>query len=207
MKYPQVALSPSKLFLYVWTKENFIFVRGGRCVDFAIAEAAKFYKMRVNRHATDLELLTFPLRLRDQRRDVVEVLMQGLRENLTESELFFSKRSYSGDSIDKQILTDLLYCINENQAERKITFDETANAQRGLISEHRLDKTLLSELSGKKVHKQTGRLERSLSCQHISSYVAGSEGITFKMIDGSLENFGSTNFDYEYEFHLNKYLE
>jgi hypothetical protein len=205
MKYPQIALSPSKSFLYVWTKEKFIFVRGGRCVDFAIDEARRYYKRHVNPHATELDLLALPLGLRSLRHDVVEILVKGLRENLSENDLFYSRADYRNDPQDKQVLIDIIHCIGENSMEREIVFDEIANGQRGLISEYRLDKTLFSEFSGKKVHRRRGRLEKSLPCQYIASYVAGSEGITFRLADDSFEFFGSKDFSYDYEFHLNKH--
>lgn len=207
MLYPQITLSPSRFFYFVWTEKDFLFVKNGETTKIAFEKTKSFYKNSVDSTVEDWKLLTLELSIRNAPPKVIEFFTEAIYKNLKKNDLYFSRDNFDyKNSADIEILSDIIYSINENNKDYFIELNESTNKSLSTINQYNLESTWKSEFSKNKKHKKVGKLNTSLSIQLIESYIADSNGITIKLIDKSFVTIGYGDFSYEYDSDLEKYL-
>jgi hypothetical protein len=87
----------------------------------------------------------------------------------------------------------------------KIELVENINKELSAILVHELESTWKSEFTKKKEHKKIGKVLKSLNVSQISSFVADSEKITFKLKSSSLVSIGYGDFNNEYDLQVQSY--
>lgn len=204
--HTQVSISPSNKMYYIWNEKKFIFIKIGEATKKSFDLTKKYYREKINTTVEQLELSFLELTIRNAPQAVKDFFVVKMLEYGKNSDLSLALVEFDyTDNTHKQILIDVLYCVNENNAEGKIEYNENINSELSSINVFNLEATWKSEFTKKKTHKKIGKLQASLGVSQIKSFVADSEGITFKLKSGSFYIVGYGDMSEEYDALLKLY--
>jgi hypothetical protein len=201
-----VAVAPSGWMYYMWNDKKTIFVNVGVTTQSAFEETQKFYKEKVNSSISDLDLLALSHEIRKAPQVVIDFLVQQLIKRITPEDVHIAMQYFDYKSVKhRQVLNDLIYCVNENHKDLKIEFTENINVELNAINSFKLESTWKSEFTKNKAHKKIGKPVGALSFSAIRSFVAGSSTITFRLKNDSFVSFGYGDYEEQYDSMLESY--
>jgi hypothetical protein len=206
MSNTKVSMAPCHTINYIWNDKKTMLVDSGATTADAFEVTKKFYKEKIDRSIEDWQLLMLPMTISDSPQSVIDFFVEKVISNLKKRDIFIAIKGYDyNDSRDFQLLNDVLYCISENQKSTKIELVENINKELSAILVHELESTWKSEFTKKKEHKKIGKVLKSLNVSQISSFVADSEKITFKLKSSSLVSIGYGDLNNEYDLQVQSY--
>ena len=203
------SIAPSKSMFYIWNDKKTIFVKYGDGVRKAFEETSKFYKSKINPNIEDWRLLSLPLTISNTPQEVKDFFIKAIFENIKQSELSlaFDKFNYR-ESSDRQILLDVIYCLNEN-LDDLLEFKENIEAELHSVNLTKLEGNMKSFFTKNKNDMSRKNIVYSLALSQISSFVADSHSIICMLKNNTFINLAtgeiSEHYGYEYDTKLASY--
>jgi len=198
------SIAPSKCMYYVWQDKGTIFARGGVTVRNALKATEKFYRLNYP-NEENWKFITLPIAIRAAPQSVVEFFCSELHRNVKIEDLHIGLKKFKfNDYQDRQILIDILFCVDDNLFDEKIEYVQNEASEFCSINVQSLDITWTYEFTKRKKDRKIGKTLMSLSISQIKSFVGNSHGLACKLKSGTIVTLGGGDFS-QYEKMLRSY--
>ena len=203
------SLAPSKSMFYIWNDKKTIFVKYSDGVSKAFDETSNFYKSKINPKIEEWQLLSLPLTISRAPQEVNDFFIRTVFEKIVQSDLSIGIDNFDYlDSRDRQILIDVIYCLNEN-IDDLIEFSENIEAELHSVNLTKLEGNTKSFFTKNKNDMSRKKLHYSLAISQIASFIADSNSIICKLKNNTFISLAngeiSEHYGYEYEVKLASY--
>lgn len=200
----KISISPSNEFYFLWNEKKIIFIRNSCNLNSAFQEFEGAYAKKLSKNES-WKIAALPLNIQNESAAVIQEFSRIIFKKCDGFDFRFGEISFDAcRGIDKRILADIVFCVNDNYEDGLIVFNDHQDKHLSSISVFDLEATWKSEFSKNKHHKKTGKVLMSLPLLSIKSYLADCDGVTFKLQDGSFVNLGYGDYSLVFDEYIAK---